>query len=107
MTAFYFFRYRQRVLLLTKNSLKTSAVLTAASYRHHTTKKKEENFLSPLGDSARIQTWNRLIRSQVLYSVELRSRIASANIWLISDSRKYFLIFFLFFLQSALYERCL
>ena len=33
-------------------------------------------------DSARIQTWNRLIRSQVLYSVELRSHllIASANI---------------------------
>ena len=32
-------------------------------------------------DSARIQTWNRLIRSQVLYSVELRSHllIASAN----------------------------
>ena len=27
----------------------------------------------PLCDSARIQTWNRLIRSQVLYSVELRS----------------------------------
>ena len=37
----------------------------------------------PLCDSARIQTWNRLIRSQVLYSVELRSRcfsFASANI---------------------------
>lgn len=26
-------------------------------------------------DSARIQTWNLLIRSQVLYSVKLRSRL--------------------------------
>ena len=35
-----------------------------------------------LSDSDRIQTCNRLIRSQVLYSVELRSHllIASANI---------------------------
>ena len=39
-------------------------------------------------DSDRIQTCNRLIRSQVLYSVELRSRIASANIRRIYDSCK-------------------
>ena len=40
-------------------------------------------FRPPLCDSARIQTWNRLIRSQVLYSVELRSHsfaFASANV---------------------------
>ncbi len=43
-----------------------------------------------LRDSARIQTWNRLIRSQVLYSVELRSRIASANIEAFFDMTKYF-----------------
>ena len=44
----------------------------------------------PLCDSARIQTWNRLIRSQVLYSVELRSRIASANIGAFFELCKYF-----------------
>ncbi len=33
---------------------------------------------SPLSDSYRIQTCNLLIRSQMLYSVELRSRLASA-----------------------------
>ena len=41
-------------------------------------------------NSARIQTWNRLIRSQVLYSVELRSRIASANIGAFFEPCKYF-----------------
>ena len=41
-------------------------------------------------DSARIQTWNRLIRSQVLYSVELRSLIASANIRAFFLLCKYF-----------------
>ena len=30
-------------------------------------------------DSARIQTWNRLIRSQVLYSVELRSHLSECE----------------------------
>ncbi len=35
-----------------------------------------------LGDSARIQTWNLLIRSQMLYSVEPRShfQIVSAKV---------------------------
>ena len=43
-------------------------------------------------DSDRIQTCNRLIRSQVLYSVELRSHflIASANV-----GQKFFLCKFL------------
>ena len=47
----------------------------------------------PPCDSARIQTWNRLIRSQVLYSVELRSHcfaFASANIEQIFLLCKYF-----------------
>ena len=47
----------------------------------------------PPCDSARIQTWNRLIRSQVLYSVELRSHcfaFASANIEQIFFLCKYF-----------------
>ena len=39
-------------------------------------KKEAVTFRLPLCDSARIQTWNRLIRSQVLYSVELRSHIS-------------------------------
>ena len=46
-------------------------------------KNKRQPLRLPLCDSARIQTWNRLIRSQVLYSVELRSHsfaFASANV---------------------------
>ena len=46
-------------------------------------KTKRGSLCDPLfSDSDRIQTCNRLIRSQVLYSVELRSHllIASANI---------------------------
>ncbi len=55
-------------------------------------KKSEDYFhnLPIFSDSDRIQTCNRLIRSQVLYSVELRSRIASANVGQISDTCKYF-----------------
>ena len=47
-------------------------------------------------DSDRIQTCNRLIRSQVLYSVELRSHllIASANIGYFFVLCKYFVKFF-------------
>ena len=52
-------------------------------------------------DSARIQTWNRLIRSQVLYSVELRSHllIASANI------EAFFLTTKLFDKKSTLFSK--
>ena len=37
-------------------------------------------FHALLSDPARIQTWNLLIRSQVLYSVKLRGQIGAANI---------------------------
>ena len=43
-------------------------------------KKTNDCSLVHSSDSDRIQTCNRLIRSQVLYSVELRSPFASANI---------------------------
>ena len=35
--------------------------------------------MQPLGDRDRIQTCNRLIRSQLLYSVELRDHIFIAS----------------------------
>ncbi len=49
---------------------------------------KQKRFLNKRGpqkletscDTARTQTWNLLIRSQMLYSIKLRCRIASANI---------------------------
>ena len=43
-------------------------------------KKTNDCSLVHSSDSDRIQTCNRLIRSQVLYSVELRSPFASANV---------------------------
>ncbi len=56
-------------------------------------------FFAFFSDSDRIQTCNRLIRSQVLYSVELRSHllIASANIRQIFVMCKSFFDFFLIF----------
>ena len=39
-----------------------------------TNKKKAASVMQPLGDRDRIQTCNRLIRSQLLYSVELRGQ---------------------------------
>ena len=51
----------------------------------------------PLGDSYRIQTYNLLIRSQMLYSVELRSRyfrFASAKVGICSIRAKPFPCFF-------------
>ncbi len=47
-----------------------------------------------LCDSYRIQTCNLLIRSQMLYSVELRSRFVSAKLRHYSDSSKFFNNFF-------------
>ena len=68
-----------------------SVAVNAVRYRN---KKKRLHFcnLFTFSDSARIQTWNRLIRSQVLYSVELRSHllIASANIGCFFFTTKYF-----------------
>lgn len=51
--------------------------LVYESYRIQTRNKKRLQFLETLsgsGDPARIQTWNLLIRSQILYSVELRGQ---------------------------------
>ena len=48
-------------------------------------------------DSYRIQTCNLLIRSQMLYSVELANRLlgfASAKLGLLFESAKFFGIFF-------------
>ncbi len=48
-------------------------------------------------DSHRIQTCNLLIRSQMLYSVELANRLlgfASAKLGLLFESAKFFGIFF-------------
>ncbi len=39
---------------------------------------KKDAFWHPFRDPARIQTWNLLIRSQILYSVELRGH---HNLW--------------------------
>ena len=78
---------------------------------------KKGNALSsiPLCDSDRIQTCNLLIRSQVLYSVELRnhktmvattekpklqSLIASAKVGLLIGSAKSFSVFFPVFFHS-------
>ena len=74
--------------LKTLKSLRTLRTLSP----HKKQKKSEDYFhnLPIFSDSDRIQTCNRLIRSQVLYSVELRSRIASANVGQISDTCKYF-----------------
>ena len=54
--------------------------------------------MQPLGDRDRIQTCNRLIRSQLLYSVELRGHyflIASAKVVLSFIFASLFDIFFL------------
>ena len=47
-----------------------------------------------LCDSYRIQTCNLLIRSQMLYSVELRSRFATAKLQIIFQIQTFSLIFF-------------
>lgn len=52
-------------------------------------------------DSDRVQTCNLLIRSQGLYSVELRSLIAGANIRVILIMPNYRLFFCLDFFDSA------
>ena len=44
-------------------------------------------------DPARIQTWNLLIRSQILYSVELRGRFEGANIQLYLNTQEFNVIF--------------
>ena len=46
-----------------------------------------------LCDSYRIQTCNLLIRSQMLYSVELRSRFATAKLQIIFQIQTFSLIF--------------
>ena len=54
-------------------------------------------FFSEVCDSYRIQTYNLLIRSQMLYSVELRSLyfwFASAKVWSFSETTKHFAYFF-------------
>ena len=52
-------------------------------------KRTNKNLLVHSSDSDRIQTCNLLIRSQVLYSVKLRSRFATANIDEILQPRKF------------------
>ncbi len=76
------FNDNERKELYANGGLAKSAVLLPLIIEH-----KKEDFLSPLSDSCGIQTHNLLIRSQMLYSVELRSRpyrvffaIASAKV---------------------------
>ena len=57
-----------------------------------------ERLLAALGDAYRIQTYNLLIRSQMLYSIELRSRalfrFAIAKLVYFSELTKFFSHFF-------------
>ena len=57
---------------------------------------KRSGFKPLLRDSDRTQTCNLLIRSQMLYSIKLRSRIASANILTFFFSASVFVKFFIF-----------
>ena len=62
-------------------------------------KKIREVFNTSLSDSGGIQTHNLLIRSQMLYSVELRnlrSFLAGAKVRSFSETAKFFCVFFLF-----------
>ena len=81
--------------------------------------KKEDSFCNPLfclGDSCRIQTCNLLIRSQMLYSVELRSHWlvgvflspkASAKIHTFFIPTKFFFAIGFGFYSIDLFYRCL
>ena len=68
------------------------------------------NFFFLLCDSYRIQTYNLLIRSQMLYSVELRSQkqsyflIASAKLQLSAVTANLFMDFFLFLSRKGVEE---
>ena len=71
------FFHKYRFLIVTSKSAIDSNILhlNVQSYINSVKQKEENNYhCSPLGDSCRIQTCNLLIRSQMLYSVELRSQ---------------------------------
>ena len=63
--------------------------------------------MSGLCDSDRIQTCNLLIRSQMLYSVEPRSRLISfAKVQTFSHTAKKNLSFFSSFFERCCFIRC-
>ena len=77
---------------------------------HRPRKTKEEACLLPLRDSCRIQTCNLLIRSQMLYSVELRSRRSSFEFVCKSTSFRvtgqiFLRTFFFYEIQNLRFQR--
>ena len=73
---FHFVFFRKVLFLVISNLLKPKEFSLC-----------KENSFGLSCDSARIQTWNLLIRSQMLYSVELRSQTYILSLWSCDSAR--------------------
>ena len=61
----------------TENKMRKNRLQVASGCKQQ----REKHLPFPPCDTDRTQTCNLLIRSQMLYSIKLRCRIAGANIW--------------------------
>jgi hypothetical protein len=68
----------------TENKMRKNRLQIASGCKQQ----REKHLPFPLCDTDRTQTCNLLIRSQMLYSIKLRCRIANANVGQKSETRK-------------------